>query len=113
KDWLGSALKPGKHTIVFDFKYDGPGFGKGGTGVLSVDGKEVSRQTMPHSIAFLMAIDESFDVGLDSRTGGDDSYRLRFQFTGTIDKLTFKLGPAQLTSNEQKVMRHALETAKD
>ena len=24
-DWLGSALKPGKHTIVFDFKYDGPG----------------------------------------------------------------------------------------
>ena len=41
RDWLGSALKPGKHTIVFDFKYDGPGFGKGGTGVLSVDGKEV------------------------------------------------------------------------
>jgi hypothetical protein len=32
RDWLGSALKPGKHTIVFDFKYDGPGFGKGGTG---------------------------------------------------------------------------------
>ena len=58
RDWLGSALKPGKHTIVFDFKYDGPGFGKGGTGVLSVDGKEVSRQSIPHSIAFLMAIDE-------------------------------------------------------
>ena len=48
---MGSALKPGKHSIVFDFKYDGPGFGKGGTGVLSVDGKEVSRQSMPHSIA--------------------------------------------------------------
>jgi Sulfatase len=30
-----NALAPGKHTIVFDFKYDGPGFGKGGTGVLS------------------------------------------------------------------------------
>ncbi len=28
---------PGKHTVVFDFKYDGPGFGKGGSGVLSVD----------------------------------------------------------------------------
>ena len=37
--WEGQdALTPGKHTIVFDFTYDGPGSGKGGTGVLSVDG---------------------------------------------------------------------------
>ncbi len=28
--WEGpAALTPGKHTVVFDFKYDGPGFGKG------------------------------------------------------------------------------------
>ena len=41
--WEGpAALAPGKHTVVFDFKYDGPGFAKGGTGVLSVDGKEVA-----------------------------------------------------------------------
>ncbi len=113
RDWLGSALKPGKHTIVFDFKYDGPGFGKGGTGVLSVDGKEVSRQSMPHSIAFLMAIDEVLRRRLDTRTGVDDSYKLPFQFTGKIDKLTYKLGPTQLSSDEQRVMRHALETAKD
>ena len=33
-DLFGRALKPGKHTLVFDFKYDGPGPGKGGTGVL-------------------------------------------------------------------------------
>ena len=113
RDWLGSALKPGKHTIVFDFKYDGPGFGKGGTGVLSVDGKEVSRQSIPHSISFLMAIDESFDVGLDSRTGVDDSYKLPFQFTGKIDKLTFKLGPTQLSSDEQRIIQHARAKASD
>jgi len=40
--WAGPELSPGKHTIVFDFKSDGPGLGKGGTGVLSVDGKEVA-----------------------------------------------------------------------
>jgi arylsulfatase len=113
RDWLGTALKAGKHTIVFDFKYNGPGLGKGGTGVLSVDGKEVSRQSIPHSIAFLMAIDESFDIGLDTRTGVDNSYKLPFQFTGKIDKLTFKLGPEQLSSDDQKVMRHALERARD
>ena len=33
--WAGEqALTPGKHSVVFDFAYDGPGFGKGGRGVL-------------------------------------------------------------------------------
>ena len=61
------ALAPGKHTIVFDFKYDGPGFGKGGTGVLSVDGKEVAKKSIPHTVPAVMTIDESFDVGVDTR----------------------------------------------
>ena len=97
-DWLGDSLTPGKHTIVFDFKYDGPGPAKGGTGVLSVDGKELARKKVEHTIPFLMSIDESFDIGSDTRTGVDDSYKLPFVFTGTIDKLTFKLGPSQLSA---------------
>ncbi len=82
EDWLGRALKPGKHTIAFDFKYDGPGPGKGGTGVMTVDGKEFAKKTIPHTIPMLMAIDESFDIGSDTRTGVDDSYKLPFHFTG-------------------------------
>ncbi|MGA9854513.1 MAG: arylsulfatase, partial [Gammaproteobacteria bacterium] len=73
---LASALKPGKHTIVFDFKYDGPGPGKGGTGVLSVDGKEIAKKTIPHTIPLLMTADETFDVGMDTRTAVDDDYQL-------------------------------------
>src|SRR6202011_666407 len=30
-------LAPGKHTVVVDFKYEGPGLGKGGTALLLVD----------------------------------------------------------------------------
>ena len=103
-DLFGKALKPGKHTIVFDFKYDGPGPGKGGTGVLSVDGKELSRKTVAHTIPLLMTIDETFDVGLDTGTAVDDSYELPFKFTGTIDKLTYKLGPSQLAPADQKAV---------
>ncbi|HWY30437.1 MAG TPA: hypothetical protein VNX46_06775, partial [Candidatus Acidoferrum sp.] len=103
-DLFGRALKPGKHTIVFDFKYDGPGPGKGGTGVLSVDGRELARKTVKHTIPLVMAIDETFDVGMDTRTGVDDSYELPFKFTGTIDKLTFKLGPSQLMAVDQKAV---------
>jgi arylsulfatase A-like enzyme len=113
KDLFGRALKPGQHTIVFDFKYDGPGPGKGGTGVLSVDGKELDKKTLKHTIPLLMSIDETFDVGLDTRTGVDNSYKLPFKFTGTINKLTFELGPSQLSEVEEKTAAHALATAHD
>jgi arylsulfatase len=113
RDWFGRGLNPGKHTIVFDFKYDGPGPGKGGTGALSVDGKELSRQTIEHTIPILMSIDETFDIGIDTRTPVDDSYTLPFRFTGKINKLTFHLGPTQMTAEEQGKMQEALARARD
>jgi len=113
--WQGSeALSPGKHTIVFDFKYDGPGFGKGGTGTLSLDGKTLETKAIPHTIPFLMSIDETFDIGVDTRTSVDDNdYQLPFRFTGTIAKLTYKLGPEQLAESDRKVMEQALAKAHD
>ena len=103
--WEGKdALTPGKHTIVFDFKYDGPGLAKGGTGVLSVDGTEVARKTIPHTIPALMTFDESFDVGVDTRTGVDDNdYQPPFRFTGKLDKLTIKL--AEPMSAEEELLQ--------
>ena len=112
-DLFGKALVPGKHTLVFDFKYDGPGPGKGGTGVFTVDGKELAKKTLKHTIPILMSIDESFDIGVDTRTGVDDSYKLPFKFTGTIDKLTFKLGPSQMTAEEEKAAADAVAKATD
>jgi arylsulfatase len=41
--WEGPELKAGKHTLVFDFKFDGGGFGKGGTGTLIVDARKWAR----------------------------------------------------------------------
>src|SRR5271157_2163460 len=112
--WEGlSGLSAGKHTIVFDFKYDGPGPAKGGTGVLTVDGKEVARKTIPHTIPLLMPPDESFDVGLDTRSPVDFTYEVPFAFTGTIDQLNYKLGPSQMTAEEQKKAAEFLAAAKD
>lgn len=86
------ALAPGKHTLVFDFKSDGVGFGKGGTGVLSVDGTQVATQAIPHTAPFLFPWDETFDIGSDTRTSADpDNYVSPFAFTGTLDKLTVEL----------------------
>lgn len=113
EDWLGKSLAPGKHTLVFDFKYDGPGPGKGGTGVFTVDGKVLSKQTMEHSIPFLMSLDESMDIGMDTRTGVDSSYTLPFKFTGTINELTYKIGREQLTAEQREQIQRILAAAKD
>jgi arylsulfatase len=113
--WEGpEALTPGKHTIVFDYTYDGPGIAKGGTGVLKVDGKAVVTKKQPNSIAFLQVADETFDVGVDTRTGvNDQDYQVPFAFNGKIDKLTVKLGPIQLLPEDQKKATEAAAKARD
>ena len=80
--WEGpEALTPGKHTLEFDFKYDGlglwarspsttlSGIGRGGTGVLKVDGKVVAEQKMEHTIPLILQWDENLDIGSDTLTG--------------------------------------------
>jgi arylsulfatase len=98
---------------VFDFKYDGPGPGKGGTGVFTVDGRELAKKTIAHTIPLIMTVDETFDIGVDTGTGVDESYKLPFKFTGTIDKLTFRLGPSQMTAEEQRALEEQLALATD
>jgi arylsulfatase len=102
--WAGPKLQAGKHTIVFNFQPEGPGLGKGGMGVLSVDGKEVAKNTLEHSTPITFPEDETFDVGQDTRTGVallEYRYDVPFKFTGKINTLTFKLGPDQAAQTSQ------------
>jgi arylsulfatase len=57
---------------VFDFKFDGGRFGKGGTGSLIVDGKPVDTKHIDHTVPFIFQRDETFDVD-----AGDRFRRLR------------------------------------
>jgi len=103
--WAGPELGAGKHTIVFDYKPDEPGLGKSGKGVLSVDGKEVAKNSMEHGTPITFPEDESFDIGSDTRSGVamlEYRYDVPFKFTGTIDKLTFKLEPEPKAALESK-----------
>ena len=101
------------HSTALCSPTRGQGPGKGGASVLSVDGKELAKKTIKHTIPLMMSIDETFDVGLDTRTGVDNSYELTFKFTGTIDKLTFELGPSQLSEVEEKDAAKAMAIAHD
>jgi arylsulfatase len=109
-----AALAPGKHTLEFDFKYAGPGFGKGGTAGIKVDGAEVATQKVEHTIPFQLEASETFDVGSDTGTGVEDKdYRVPFKFTGKFNKLTIKLGRPQLTDAEQQKAAEMIAAAHD
>jgi hypothetical protein len=60
-----------------------------------------------------MSLDESLDIGLDTRTPVDDSYKLPFRFTGNIDKVTYNVQPEQLGENDRKLIQHAFAKAND
>jgi arylsulfatase len=94
--WEGPELRPGTHTIRFDYTVDEPGLGKSGKGVLYVDDKEVAKNSMEHGTPVTYPEDETFDIGSDTRTGVamiEHRYESPFKFTGTIDKLIFQLKP--------------------
>ena len=124
--WEGTdALAPGKHTIEYDFKYDGlgeatlaynntSGVGRGGTGTLKVDGKVVSTQKMGNSLPLVKPLDIAFQIGLSGANPVDDrDYKVPFNFTGKINKLTIALDPPKLTPEDVKKLEASGRSASD
>jgi hypothetical protein len=82
--WEGSEpLSPGKHTLSFEFSYDGLGFatlafnnmsglGRGAPVVLKVDGRVIATQAMEHTIPVTLEWDETLDIGPDTGTPAND-----------------------------------------
>jgi hypothetical protein len=104
-----NKLTPGKHTVVVDFKYEGPGLGKGGTAPLLVDGKEVADGDIPRTIPFRISADETLDFGEDTGIPVSEDYKVPFKFTGTLNKVVISLGDAKLTDADRKSIEAAAE----
>jgi hypothetical protein len=120
--WEGpEALSPGRHTVEFDFKYDGigvgtleynnfSGLGRPGTGTLKVDGKAVATKQMAKTLPMILQWDESFDIGSDTLTGvNDDDYKPPFPLTAKLNKLTIKVDRPQLSPEDIKRLQAAMK----
>ena len=107
-------LSPGKHTVRFDFKYDGGGIGKGGTGTLLVDGQQVAQGRIERTVRVRFSLDETFDVGEDTGTAVIDDYagQLPYKFSGTLAKLTIDLATQTLSAKEQKEIEEGAKAIK-
>ena len=84
-------LPAGHATIVYEFAYDGGKPGSGGTGTVSVNGKNVASGRIEHTIPFIFGV-ETADVGVDLYTPVTSDYaKGKNKFTGKINKVTIDL----------------------
>jgi arylsulfatase len=87
-------LAAGKTTIRLNFDYDGGGIGKGGTGMLLVNGAKVASGRIERTQAMVFSADETAGVGLDDATPVTTDYKERDNsFTGKIIKVTVDVKP--------------------
>ena len=81
------ALKPGNYKLVYDFKYDGDGMGKGGLATISVNGKKVAEKRIEKTQPGIFSVDDLADVGTDDGTHVAD-YGASAKFNGKISYVT-------------------------
>jgi arylsulfatase len=118
------ALPPGRHTVEFDFKYEGlgagtlafnnfSGVGRPGVGTLKVNGKPVATKRMERTLPMILQWDEAFDIGSDTLTGVNDAdYKPPFRLTARLNKLTIRVDRPQLSPEEIRKLQAAMK-AKD
>ena len=82
-------VAPGKHTITFDFAYEG-GRGGGGMGSINVDGAKTAEGKIAKTNSNTFGIDESADVGTDENTPVHLAYLKKEKFTGKIEMVTIE-----------------------
>lgn len=83
------ALKPGKHTLVYDFKYDSGGLGKGGMGTITVDGNKAAEGRIEKTQPGIFSVDDLADVGTDDGTHVAN-YGPSAKFNGKLGKVTIE-----------------------
>ena len=83
------TLKPGNYKLVYDFKYDGSGMGKGGVGTISVNDKVVAQKRIEKTQPGIFSVDDLADIGVDDGTHVAD-YGSTSKFKGKIEYVTIE-----------------------
>jgi arylsulfatase len=83
------SLAAGKYTLVYDFKYDGGGPGKGGKATMLVNGEKVAEGVLSKTQPGIFSVDDLADIGTDDGTHVTD-YGTSAKFSGKIGKVTIE-----------------------
>ncbi len=96
-------LPPGAHDLRYEFASEN-GLGAGGTGTLFIGHREVGRQRIERTVAFLLPHGQDFTVGSDPSTPVTDEYQAGDNaFNGTVDLVRIDLGERPGMSEENRL----------
>ena len=86
-------LPQGRVSLGVNIQYEGkPGErGKPASVTITADGKRVGEGKLSRTIPLQFSLGEGVDVGMDTGSAVDFTYKLPFSFTGKIDKVTIDL----------------------
>ena len=86
-------LPSGDVTVRFEFAYDGGGLGKGGTGTLFINDRQVAQDRIERTQPVIFSADETADVGIDLATPVVEAIGSEAQsrFTGKIPRVTIEV----------------------
>src|SRR5438876_10513411 len=98
-------IAAGKHTVKYEFVFDGGKPGAGGQSILYVDGQKVAEGKVPKTQPYAFSGDEGVDVGVDNETPVSNDYKERDnKFTGTIKKVAVDVKPFNLSAKDKKAI---------
>jgi hypothetical protein len=93
KDRRHEVPGAGENVVRAEFRHDGDGIGKGGTGTLFVNGKRVAQGRIEHTQGIIFSVEEGTDVAQGGETPVVEDYGIPapYIFTGQINKVTIDL----------------------
>jgi Arylsulfatase A and related enzymes len=66
--------------------------GKGGTVTMTANGNKIAEGRLERTVPVQFSLGEGLDIGMDTGSAVDFTYKLPFKFTGTIEKVEIDLG---------------------
>src|SRR5262245_53219499 len=104
-------LPAGKHVLRFHFDYDGGGLGKGGTMIISVDGKEVAKGRIEQTAPVVFSMD-TVDVGADIGRPVARDYTNSVFTGGTLGTVLVTLGAEERLTDEHAERKFSVAMAR-
>jgi arylsulfatase len=91
----------GRHSLKFDFIYDGGGRGNGALGRLTVNGKAVAERRIPRTSTVFFTPYETLDIGQELGSPVVEDYfdMLPFRYSGVLNGVKIDLGPIDMPSD--------------
>lgn len=65
--------------------------GKGGKLTMSANGEKIAERRLERTIPIQLSLGEGLDIGRDVGSPIDFTYKLPFEFTGKVEKVTIEL----------------------